>query len=1282
MTHNHNHHFMKIISLVLATIILSISAINGQDVQSYRYNIEWNQNTTTSKTYESLHFDHQSVFNDANKDVSVFYQKLPIRKARLDQARLIPEKTEIIDVSERLYKTITNVAFEFSANISEVRGSYTLHFTAIPVRRTHDGKIERLTTFSIETTLSPVTMNHQRNPDATFTSVLASGDIYKLSVDQAGIFKMDKAFLESTLGISTANLNPKKIKIYGNRGGRVPELNSISRTDDLAELHIFVSGEEDGKFDNGDFILFYAEGADIWKYQNANNTFTYEKNIYDNANYYFLKIDNKDGLRIQKSEEINEDAVATSDRYDMLQHLQEDKVNLLGSFSAAEGTGKDWYGDAFTSSFKEKNYTSKFDFTGLNNSDPIEMSMIFASRSRSNAGITLSIGSKVFSKSAASVAVTEIESLYARKVFFTESSIINETNPTVKLSYAPNASDAEGWLDYIQIVFKKNLNLGTGQFSFRNRTLKNAGVAAYSITNYTNQQIWDITNPFEPKTVSVNNNQIKFRSTDIIKEFVAHNGLNSAFVPTALGKIPNQNIHALNDEDLIIVYHPKFKAEALRLATHRMNHNGYKVLAADVTEVYNEFSGGRVDPGAIRDMARLLLYRNPDYKYMLLFGDGSYDYKGIAKDIPAENYIPVYETDESLDPIDGFPSDDFYGLLGDTEGVNLVGAMDIFIGRLPVKTEQEATTLVDKIIHYDTSPDTQGDWRLLNGYVADDEDGNTHLRDIDDIAVLDENRHPLYNQQKMYADAYVQVSTSGEKRYPELNKQINENVFKGQLSLTYLGHGGPLGWAQERILTVADIQNWTNYNSLTLLVTATCSFGAYDDPSITSPAEHAILNTKGGAIALMTTTRAVYTNSNKQLTDAVHQRLYKKTNGVAPTFGQILGEGKNAYSVEFFRINSRKFSLLGDPSQQISMPDLDVVTTLVNGKEASTATDTINALEKVTIEGLITDAAGNIKTDFNGTIYPTIFDKKSNYETLSNDSGSPKFKFTAYRTIIFKGSASVTNGKWKFSFWVPKNINYSYGKGRISYYATDGNQTDAGGIFSNFIVGGSSQQVVEDDEGPQMDAFMNDENFVSGGITNENPVLLLKLSDDLGINVTGNAIGQDITATLDGDNKNIYILNDFYVSQKDNFNSGVVRFPLSKIAQGKHYIIAKAWDISGNSTEKRIDFAVSSLNNEGLKHVYNYPNPFTSQTMFQFEHDLVNTDLDILVNIYSITGKLIKSITQTKYSTGFRVNDIGWNGQDDFGASLARGVYLYKIHVHSKDLNITRESNFEKLVKL
>ncbi len=1256
----------------------SICNISSQELSTFSYRIDWLA-SNNEEIQENL-LINGGIQNDNLTETNLFHQSNPTSKSLLKTSKLSPLKTEIIKVSKALQSKISNTEYTLWADISEIKGQYQFNTTVLPFRKTPTGEIERLLSFELLITTEQIPSMGNRNP-TTFTSVLADGDIYKISVNKTGVFKIDRTFLESKLGVNASQINPKKIKIYGNRGGRIPELNSIARKDDLAELRIFVSGEADGRFDAEDFILFYAEGADIWKYNEKNNTYTFDKNIYDKDNFYFIKIDNQDGLRISKSSLVTDVVELETKVYDMRQRVEDDLTNLLGSFTGAEGTGKEWYGDYFKTN-REKTYNTQFDFSGFDNTKSVEVDMLFAARSRSTSNIVLEVGSKKITKPVGSVNILSAESLYAQKTTIRESFLINENNPQVKISFPATSVESEGWLDYLQIVSSRSLTLNNTQLPFRSRETKNVNTASFDLQGYTNQVIWDVTDPFEPKEITISNNKLIFNTQSTLREFIGHNNKSGAFEPVGLGKIANQNLHSANDQDMIIVYHPLFKDDALRLAQHRSSHSNLKVIAADVNEVYNEFSSGRVDPGAIRDMSKLLLDRNPNFKYLLLFGDGSYDYKGLVTGLNNENFVPVYETDQSLDPIEGFPSDDFYGLLGETEGVSLVGGLDIGVGRLPVKNVGEAKTVVDKIIHYETSSEVYGDWRLRVGYTADDEDQNTHLRDMDIIARADEERHPLYNQQKVYFDAYPQISTAGENRFPEANKAINDNMFKGQLSITYLGHGGPLGWSQERVLTVPDIQAWSNYNSLTIMVTATCSFAAYDDPAVVSPAEYALLNPKGGAIGLFSTTRAVYTSSNKDLTDGVNELMYKKIDGQAPTLGYILSKGKNKYTGDFFRINSRKFALLGDPALQVAMPKYNVVTTKINQKDAATSTDTISALEKVTISGFISDDTGKEITSFNGSISPTVFDKRSTLQTLMNDPGSPKQSFTLYKNIIFKGSASVTNGKWSFTFYVPKNINYTYGNGRISYYATDNNSSDAGGVFTNIIIGGTGDQGLVDDLGPELDIFMNDESFVFGGVTNADPILLLNLSDDFGINVTGNAIGQDITAILDGDNQNIFILNDFYQAEKDNFRSGKVRFPLTKLSKGTHNIVAKAWDIAGNSVEKRTEFLVAEDGDDVLRHVLNYPNPFTTHTLFQFEHDLNNTELDIVVNIYSITGKLVKSVVQTKYSSGFRVNDIGWNGRDDFDSKLGKGIYLYKVSVHSKELNLSRESGFEKLVIL
>ncbi|MBK9254694.1 MAG: type IX secretion system sortase PorU [Saprospiraceae bacterium] len=1270
---------LRITALVLLFSIVVTNILTSQVQKNLRHSIQWMEKTNdfSNKIYYSF---KGGIINDINPDIDLFTQSIEVSGDNAAQAEIITFNTNVLQ-SGRISPDNITERIQISAEVIEVRKKHFLNISFLPVRKLNSDNYELLVDFEIKITLTPKDGKGLRGPLGTTRSVLADGDVYRIEVDKTGIYRIDRTFLETRLGIDVSKINPRHIKLYGNGGGMLPESNASERPDDLTENRIYIEGEQDGRFDNNDYILFYGEGPDKWKMNTTESEYLFEKNIYDTKNYYFLKISESNGLRISNNSIPSQPAQIEMNTFDFPQRFEADKINLLGAQAGTYGTGKEWYGDSFRTT-RDRNYTSEFNFNDLDISQDINVKMLFAGRAAVSSKVILTIGERNLERTISSVNVSNLESTYAQKITLSENIKISNANPSVRLQYPNVSSESDGWIDYIQITGKHFLKLTTNQKAFRNIDASKVNVAAFNLQGYSGQLIWDITEPYAPSGVIAQDNKIIFETKGKNREFIAFSLSSGMFSPLSGGKIANQNLHDISDEDMLVVYHSAFAPAVEKFINHRQSHSGLKIRGAEMSQVYNEFSSGKTDPSAIRDMARLLLQRNPQFKYLLLFGDGSYDYKNLMPNIKNENFVPVYQTDQSLNSISGFPSDDYFGLLGDNEGVGLKGGLDLYVGRFPVKTIQEAEVAVAKIVHYDNSPDNFGDWRLRTGYAADDEDFNTHVRDMDDIARESEIRDDNYNQQKIYFDAFRQISTSGENRYPDANRLLNDNIIKGQVTLTYLGHGGFNGWAQERVLTVTDIQKWNNYNSMALLITATCSFAAYDDPAITSPAEFAFLNPNGGAIALFSTTRPVFTSSNKQLTSAVHELVFKKENGAAPRLGQILSDGKNKYQSDFFIENSRKFTLIGDPSMQIAMPKYDIITSKINGRQTNNQTDTLRALSKVTIEGFIADTDGSVLESFNGTIFPTLYDKKARLQTLGNDATSPIFGFDVFRNIIFKGSASVKNGLWSFSFYVPKDINYTIGSGRLSLYATDEQKTDAGGVFTGFSIGGSGEGLLANDIPPDVELFMNDENFVHGGMTNQNPLLIANLSDDFGINVTGNAIGHDITAIIDDDNQNIIILNEFFQSTKDDFRSGVVKYPLSNLTKGQHNIRLKAWDISNNSTEKRIDFIVSDNSDDNLKHVLNYPNPFTTFTKFNFEHDLANTELDVQINIYSISGKLVKTISDTRFTTGFRINDIPWDGRDDYESKLAKGVYLYKVKVTSKDLNLSRESSFEKLIIL
>ena len=1114
------------------------------------------------------------------------------------------------------------------------------------------------------------------------SSVLASGNWYKLATQSAGIYKIDIPFLNS-LGISTGNLASNSIRLFGNGGQMLAEANSGPWTDDLQENAIMIVDGGDGILNGADYILFYAAGPDQWVKDSFNLRFTHKKNLYTNRSFYFLSVGGT-GKRISTSAVTtspNTTVTSFSERY----FHELDTVNFLAS-------GREWYGEEFAS-MPGKTTTRDFGvgLSNLTNNSPVTVISQCIARSVGGASrFDLRLNNQLLGQSFINGVNGGIYDLFAQQSTSTYTITTAQNSLQINYNFVPGSFNAQGWLNWFELFCRRNLFLnGTDQLLFRDWLSVGPGnIASFVVSNATAAtQVWDITDPLTPVQMPGNLSGSDFRFVNTasrLREYAAFNNTNF-LVPVAVGRVNTQNLHTASAADYIIICYPAFLQQAQRLAQFHQQQNSLRSVVVTTDQVFNEFASGSPDPVAIRDFVKMYYDKfgasaADKPKYLLLFGDASYDPKDRLNN--NTNLVPAWENNFSLDPLSTYASDDFYGFLDDNEDINsglVINYLDIGIGRVPAKNTEEAKNYVDKVIAYYAKP-ALGPWRNNLTFIADDEDANLHVQDAEIFTTTAGTALPVANQQKIYLDAFRQESGSGGSNYPQANIAINNQVYNGTLIWNYNGHGGARRLAEETVLDQEIVNNWNNADKLPLFITATCDFAPYDNPAINSIGENILVRPKTGAIGLMTTTRVVFAFSNRIMNNNYLQlALQADANGKYKALGDAVKEAKNfTYQTSGDITNNRKFTLLGDPALTLAFPQLKVRATKVNGIPVAQA-DTLSSTEKITIEGEVTDLQGNILTGFNGAVYPVVFDKPQTISTLANDATSQVTPFVVQNNSLFKGKATVQNGLFSFSFKVPKDINFQYGNGKLSLYAENGT-TDAAGAFTNFIVGGIGNNTGNDTEGPEIKPYLNDEKFVNGGITNENPVLIVKLADSSGINTTGMGIGHDIVATLDNDNNRFFILNDFYQSDPDSYQQGTAKFQLPALEPGTHSLKIKAWDVLNNSNEAVLEFTVASDEELKLSHVLNYPNPFTTNTSFWFEHNKPGQPLQVYLQIMTVTGRVIKTIRKTITTDGNRSDEIQWDGRDEFGDKPGRGVYIYKLRVTAPDKK--KKEVIEKLVIL
>lgn len=1109
-------------------------------------------------------------------------------------------------------------------------------------------------------------LNGYAQSSAPVESVLRQGLWVKIGVVQSGVYRLDQSTL-ARLNPAFAQTDPRLLRLYGNGGAMLPQSNAMPRAADLTENAIQVTGESDGRFDTDDALLFFGQSPHAIRYDSTARRFVHQINVYTDTTFYFLTIGTAAGLRITDKSAGNVSGTPTVTTFADYQfhELDKEKIPSIAPDPSLH-SGREWLGEFMTLDTAK---TITLDPSGFVANTPVRLRLGVVVGADSPTQFALAVngqraglldiptisGAKYDFRGQSRSDTFRIDAIRDNRALQVTASFLKRGNPS-----------AQAYLDYVGVEWQRALQMPT-TLTWARR-LAGGLVAVQQAVN--TLRVWNVTNPLVPTGQGyVLNEAAEARwQTGPLSDYLLFTN-NQLQPPASVQVIDTQNLHAQNAPDLLIVTSGAWKSEADRLAAFRQSHDNLTVLVVTAQQVYNEFGSGQPDPTAIRDAARYFYRKQPGrLRYLLLMGDATYDYRNISRLLsPAElaNTVPVYESRESLHPVTSYSSDDYFGFMGTDEGEwpetdqgNYL--IDLGIGRLPVKSAHEAKTVVDKLIRYSTDQTQRGDWQTKVMLIADDGDYNLHQSDADNLARQIERQSPTYEPERLFLDSYPQQVTALGPKAPIVEQMINKAVQDGRLIINYNGHGGEAVLAEEQIVTGADIQNWTN-RRYPFFVTATCQFGRYDDPSLVSGAEQALLSDKGGAIGLLTTTRPVYANSNMLVDSAFFWSVFRPVDGAMPRLGDMMKATKNR---SLSGVNNRNFALLGDPSMRLAYPQMQAALTRVNSHTLTNGlTDTLRALQPVELAGEVR-SQGQLLSSFTGTLRLVLYDKPTTLTTLGTESA--KMSYRAYANTLFVGQVPVRNGQFTARFTMPKDIDYTVGRAKVYLYAVQADSLlDALGSYDSLMVGGGSITAAADTQPPVVQLA------VDGGVPDGESVrvagpavtLRVQVSDDTGINIARAGLGHELTAQIVGQSP--VVLNDYYVATGTDGRQGTAAYTFTNLSPGQYTVRVKAWDTSNNPAERALALIVSEKPGLTIQTVQAVPNPISTQSTLTATHNRPGESLDWTLNIYGITGQLIsQQRNQCNYCAG-SVELGSWNGQSNTGQVMPNGTYLYQVQLRS-----------------